>query len=168
MGLSVAVAATFGCTTLQLDYQRLPAPEVLASVQEGVTTRSEVLERLGPPEEFRQPSPFDQARPTSPQRRRILEGGEVFIRDFFTYASERFTTRTFGLLPVGPISTTTTATATVATIIVVVVVVVIGGGWLGLDEGGRRRRRVVAGRALALQALKLGHDGLELAFLARH
>jgi hypothetical protein len=102
LGLSVAVAATFGCTTLQIDYQRLPAPEVLASVQEGVTTRREVLERLGPPEEFRQPSPFDRARSTSPQRRRILEGGEVFIRDFFTYASERYTTRTFGLLPVGP------------------------------------------------------------------
>jgi hypothetical protein len=96
------VAAVFGCTTLEINYQRLPAPEALGSIQEGVTTRSEVLERLGPPEEFRQPSPFDRTRRTSPQRRRILEGGEVFIRDVYTYASERYTLETFGLLPVGP------------------------------------------------------------------
>lgn len=102
LGLSFAVAAVCGCTTFQLDSQRLPAPEAFASIQAGTTTRSEVLQRLGPPEEFRQPSPFDRARPTSPQRRRILEGGEVFIRDSYTYASECYTIRTFGLLPVGP------------------------------------------------------------------
>jgi hypothetical protein len=101
-GLMVALAAVCGCTTLEIDYQRLPAPEALESIQEGITTRSEVLQRLGPPEEFRQPSPFDQARPTSPQRRRVLEAREVFIRDAYTYASERYTVRTFGLLPVGP------------------------------------------------------------------
>ena len=101
-GLSLAVAAAFGCTALEINYQRLPAPEALESIQEGVTTRSEVLQRLGPPEEFRQPSPFDRARPTSPQRRRILEGGEVFIQDIYTYASERYRVETFGLLPVGP------------------------------------------------------------------
>jgi hypothetical protein len=101
-GLSVAVAAACGCTTLQIDYQRLPAPEALESIQAGITTRSEVLLRLGPPEELRKPSPFDRARPTSPQRRRILEGGEVFVRDFYTYASERYRLETFGFLPVGP------------------------------------------------------------------
>ncbi len=101
-GLWVAVAAVSGCTTLQIDYQRLPTPQALESIQEGITTRSEVLQRLGPPEEFRQPSPFDQARSTSPQRRRILEAREVFIRDVYTYASERYTVRTFGLPPVGP------------------------------------------------------------------
>ena len=100
-GLSLAVAAAFGCTTLEINYQRLPAPEALESIQEGITTRSEVLQRLGPPEEFRQPSPFDRARATSPQRRRILEGGEVFIQDIYTYASERYRVETFGLLPVG-------------------------------------------------------------------
>jgi hypothetical protein len=99
--LWVAVAAIFGCTTLEINYQQLPAPEALESIQEGITTRSEVLRQLGPPEEFRQPSPFDRARPTSPQRRRILEGREVFIRDSYTYASERYTVQTLGLLPVG-------------------------------------------------------------------
>lgn len=102
LGLSVAVAAVLGCTTVEIDYQRLPEREALESIQQGITTRSEVLKRLGPPEEFRQPSPFDRARPTSPQRRRILEGGEVFIRDVYVYASERHRIETFGLLPVGP------------------------------------------------------------------
>ena len=102
LGLSVAVAALCGCTTLEINYQRLPEREAFASIQEGITTRSEVLQRLGPPEEFRQPSPFDRTRSTSPQRRRILEGGEVFIQDVYTYASERLRVHTFGLLPVGP------------------------------------------------------------------
>jgi len=101
LGLSVAVAALCGCTTLEINYQRLPEREALASIQEGITTRSEVLQRLGPPEEFRQPSPFDRTRATSPQRRRILEGGEVFIQGIYTYASERYRIETFGLLPVG-------------------------------------------------------------------
>ena len=99
--LWAALAAILGCTTVEISYQRLPAPEALDSIQEGITTRSEVLQRLGPPEEFRQPSPLDRARPTSPQRRRILEGGEVFIQDIYTYASERYRIATFGLLPVG-------------------------------------------------------------------
>jgi hypothetical protein len=101
LGLSVAVAALFGCTTLEINYQGLPASDALESIQEGITTRSELLQRLGPPEEFRQPSPFDRSRPTSPQRRRILEGGEVFFGDVFTYASERHRIETIGLLPVG-------------------------------------------------------------------
>jgi hypothetical protein len=100
-GLWAALAALLGCTTLEINYQGLPAPEAFASIREGITTRSEVLQRLGPPEEFRQPSPFDRARLSSPQRRRILEGGEVFVQDIYTYASERYRIETFGLLPVG-------------------------------------------------------------------
>lgn len=104
LGLSAVVAAALGCTSLQLNYQRVPAPEAFESIQAGITTRNEVLQRLGPPEEFRQPSPFDRARPSNPQRRRVLEGGEVFMRDAgtYTYASERYVLRTFGVLPVGP------------------------------------------------------------------
>jgi hypothetical protein len=101
-GLSVALAAICGCTTVEVEYQRLPTPEALGSIQAGITTRSEVLRRLGPPEEFRRPAPFERARITSPQRRRILESGDVFGRDVYTYASERDTRRNFGLLPTGP------------------------------------------------------------------
>ena len=100
-GLSVAAAVLFGCTTVKLDYQRLPSPEALASIQEGITTRSEVLQRLGPPEELRRPAPFERAPLGSSQRRRILEGGDIFGCDAYTYASERHAIESFGLLPVG-------------------------------------------------------------------
>lgn len=99
-GLSVVAAVLFGCTTVELDYQRLPSPEALASIQRGITTRSEVLQRLGPPEELRRPAPFERAPLGSSQRRRILEGGDIFGRDAYTYASERHVFESFELLPV--------------------------------------------------------------------
>jgi hypothetical protein len=86
---------------VKLDYQRLPSPEALASIQRGITTRSEVLQRLGPPEELRRPAPFERAPLGSSQRRRILEGGDIFGRDAYTYASEQHAIESFGLLPVG-------------------------------------------------------------------
>lgn len=101
-GLLAALTATPGCTTVELSYQRLPTSEALESIQAGITTRSEVLERLGPPEELRRPAPFERGRISSPQRRKILESGDVFGRDSYTYASERDTIRTFGVLPIGP------------------------------------------------------------------
>ena len=97
----MVAAAICGCTTTELNFQRLPPPEELASVQPGVTTRSEVLRRLGPPEEFRRPSAFERARLTSPQHRQIIEAHQIFGRDAYTYASGRRTTRTFAILPVG-------------------------------------------------------------------
>jgi hypothetical protein len=102
VGLSVAVAAVCGCTTFEVNYQRLPTPQALESIQAGTTTRSEVLRRLGPPEELRRPAPFERARPSSPQRRRIVDGGDIFDRSSYTYASERHTVNDFGLLPTGP------------------------------------------------------------------
>lgn len=102
VGLSVAVAAVCGCTTFEVNYQRLPTPQALESIRAGTTTRSEVLRRLGPPEELRRPAPFERARPSSPQRRRIVDGGDIFDRSSYTYASERHTVRDFGLLPTGP------------------------------------------------------------------
>jgi len=102
VGLSVAVAAVCGCTTVEVNYQGLPTPQALESIEAGTTTRSEVLRRLGPPEELRRPAPFDRARSSSPQRRRIVDGGDIFGRSSYTYASERYTFRDFGLLPTGP------------------------------------------------------------------
>jgi hypothetical protein len=100
-GTCLLAVAICGCTTLQLDFQRLPPSEELASVQPGVTTRSEVLQRLGPPEEFRRPSAFERARLTSLQERQTLEAHQIFGRDAYTYASARRTTRSFGILPAG-------------------------------------------------------------------
>lgn len=108
LGLALAAGAMSGCLTLlsgclsiQLDFQRLPPSEALATIEPGRTTRSEVLARLGPPEEMRRPAPFERARFTSPQRRRITETGEIFGDDAYTYAAGRRTLDNVGLLPVG-------------------------------------------------------------------
>jgi hypothetical protein len=101
-GLCAALLFVCGCTTIELEYQSLPAPEALESIQAGITSRSEVLERLGPPEEMRRPAPFERQRPSSPQFRRTIEAGEIFGDGAYTYARERHTIRTFGLLPTGP------------------------------------------------------------------
>ena len=65
----------------------------------GVTTRAEVLRRLGPPEELRRPAVFERARLSTPQHRRILEAGDVFGHDAYTYASARRRLDSAGLLP---------------------------------------------------------------------
>jgi len=101
-GLSAALLAILGCTTIALDYGRLPAPEALESIEPGVTTRSEVLQRLGPPEELRRPAPFERGRLASPHRRRILESGDIFGSAVYTYASSSETRTNVGLLPTGP------------------------------------------------------------------
>jgi hypothetical protein len=101
-GLSAVLLTILGCTTVALDYGGLPAPEALGSIEPGVTTRGEVLQQLGPPEELRRPAPFERGRLASPQRRRILESGDIFGSDVYTYASSRETRTNLGLLPTGP------------------------------------------------------------------
>ncbi len=100
-GAGLALAALCGCTSVVLDFHRLPPEDALRSIEAGVTTRGEVLRRLGPPEEMRQPAGFDRTRKTTPQHRRILEGGDVFGRDAYTYARGRQTLDSFGIFPVG-------------------------------------------------------------------
>jgi len=77
---ALALAALCGtaCTTIEGHFQRLPSEQALRAVEPGVTTRSEVLRLLGPPEEMRRPAVFIERAPTTaPQRRRILEGGDL-------------------------------------------------------------------------------------------
>ncbi len=97
-GLSLALTA---CLSIEMDFQRLPPAEALASIEPGLTTRSEVLTRLGPPDEMRSIPPPERARFTSPQRRRVVEAGEIFGDDAYTYAASRRTIENFGLLPIG-------------------------------------------------------------------
>ena len=100
--LFLAALGGAGCTTIVGDFQRLPSEEVLASIEPGVTTRSEVLRRLGPPEELRRPAVFIERAPTTaPQRRRILEAGDLFSDARYTYATVRLRADRFGLMPVG-------------------------------------------------------------------
>lgn len=102
MAAALAGSPVVGCTSLRIDYHDLGDTSALAAIEPGVTTRAEVLRRLGPPDEMRRPAPVDRARETSPIRRRIIEAGDVFGRDAYTYASGRHTTRAFGILPMGP------------------------------------------------------------------
>ena len=97
-----AALLSVGCSTVQMDFRHLPSPEALRSIRPGATTRSEVLRRLGPPEELRRPANFDRARPTTPQHRRILEEGRIFGDDSYTYASGRRRTTDVDILPYGP------------------------------------------------------------------
>jgi len=91
-----------GCTTIEGHFQHLPSEEALQSIQPGVTTRSEVLRRLGPPEEFRRPAVFIERAPTTaPQRRKILEAGDLFSDDRYTYAMVRLRADRLGIMPVG-------------------------------------------------------------------
>ncbi len=98
----LAAILSVACSTTQLEFRHLPASDALRSIRPGVTTRSEVLHRLGPPEELRRPSNFDRVRTTTPQHRRILEGGRIFGDDVYTYASGRRRSTDVGILPIGP------------------------------------------------------------------
>lgn len=100
--LLAMVLASVGCTNVRIDFESVPPDEAWAAIEPGVTTRAEVIRRLGPPEEMRRLSPFERARGSTPQERRVLEAGEVFGREVYTWASETRTIESFGLLPVGP------------------------------------------------------------------
>lgn len=103
VGAAAALALVVGgCTSVVMDYPGLPPAEALRSIEPGVTTRAQVLGRLGPPEEMRQPAGFDRSRATLPQARRVLEAGEIFDDRAYTYARARSTLSSFGIFPVGP------------------------------------------------------------------
>ncbi len=94
--------ALCACTTVQLDFQALPPAEAFLSLRPGVTTRDEVLHRLGPPDELRRPSNFDRARFITPQHRRVLEGGRLFDARTWTWATGVRRSRSFQIVPGGP------------------------------------------------------------------
>lgn len=91
--------ATSACAVIELDFQRLPPEDAFLQVQPGETNRSQVLELLGPPEEFRRPGAAEWPRRSSPWTYKILEGGDVFGRDVYTYARERRRDTRIGILP---------------------------------------------------------------------
>jgi len=102
VALVLAALLGAGCTTIEGRFQHLPSEEALRSIEPGVTTRSEVLRRLGPPEELRRPAVFIERAPTTaPQRRKILEAGDLFSDDRYTYATVRLRADRLGIMPVG-------------------------------------------------------------------
>lgn len=92
-------ATALGCIDAQVDFQRLPTDEQLAAIQPGRTTRAEVLQRLGPPEEVRQRGAGEGMRRLDGRQSRA-EAGNVFGNSTWTWASERRTERIVGVLPV--------------------------------------------------------------------
>lgn len=94
-----AALVLVSCVQVDLRYEPLRQRERFAEIEEGVTTRSDVLHLVGPPEEFRIPPVIGFGRTSSPQRRQVIEGGDVFGRDRFTYISEHRRVGTFGILP---------------------------------------------------------------------
>ena len=98
----LAAFAGVGCTSTRMDFHTLPSAEAFASIQPGVTTRSQVLQALGPPEEMRRLANFDRARRTTPQHRRVLEGGDVFGTRAYTYAAGQRSTFELEIVPFGP------------------------------------------------------------------
>jgi len=87
------------CAVLDVRFQRLPAAESFRKVTPGETDRSQVLALLGPPEEFRRPGVAEGMRMSTPWQPKIVEAGDVFGRDVFTYATERRRVTRAGLLP---------------------------------------------------------------------
>jgi hypothetical protein len=84
-GLSVA-AVLFGCTTVKLDYQRLPSPEALAD-----PTRHHDPERGSPAARLPKSCgdlPFERAPLGSPSAAGSRGRGHL-RRDAYTYASEQ-------------------------------------------------------------------------------
>jgi hypothetical protein len=101
LGLLASGLLVAGCIELRFDFQRLPPEAAFAAIQPGLTTRAEVLEALGPPEEVRQPALGEEMRRRDPRRLRLLAAGEVFDEGAWTWAAERRSERIVGLLPVG-------------------------------------------------------------------
>jgi hypothetical protein len=97
---ALALCLASGCAHFEVEYQSLPAHESFEAIRPGETTRSDVLRLVGPPEEYRRPSPGEEARRLSPQQLKIVESGDVFGRGVYTYATERWTDRRWGILPV--------------------------------------------------------------------
>jgi len=89
-----------GCIDTRIHFRHLPPSEQFVSIQPGVTTRAEVLRRLGPPDEVRQPAPGEAARRLDSRERRIIEAGEIFDNTVWTWATEERSERIVGLLPV--------------------------------------------------------------------
>ena len=95
----VACLTTSACAVFDVRFQRLPPVEAFEAVTPGETDRSQVLALLGPPDEFRRPAVGEGLRLSAPWGPKIVEAGDVFGRDVFSYASERRRATRAGIFP---------------------------------------------------------------------
>jgi len=77
----------------------LPGPGAVAAVEAGRTTRAQVLQLLGPPDEFRQPELAAALPAAASQATRVLEERDVFHRASFTWVRSRRADRVWLLWP---------------------------------------------------------------------
>lgn len=79
-----------GCVTAHMTFGRpLAEPAVVARIEPGVTTRAELLDWLGPPDELLSPMPTERARIDDPVVRRVLVERDLFRRRLLTWEYER-------------------------------------------------------------------------------
>ncbi len=98
----LAACALAGCFQLHVEYQNPPPAAAFGQIKRGETTRSEVLAKLGPPEEVRLPGPGEGGRRADPRVHRLLRGGDVFGNRDWTWSTEHLHVRAWGIFPVGP------------------------------------------------------------------
>jgi len=101
LGAAVALALLPGCYALDRVWLGNPIPDeqAVAALQPGRTTRAEVIERLGPPDEYSQPALFAELSAEDCRAIRVFEEHDVFHRAAFTWVRERRDDRVWFLWP---------------------------------------------------------------------
>jgi len=81
-----------GCLFSSITFgSELPDDQAVAAIEPGRTHFQQVLQLLGPPEEYAQPTPFLGLRAWDPQEQRVLEERDVFRRRNWLWIRERRT-----------------------------------------------------------------------------
>lgn len=100
--LFLLLLALSGCIQIRSEFQTLPPAADFERIHPGTTTRAEVLQVLGPPDEVRGLAPGESLRRIDARHARVLEGRQVFGDERWSWARELRTERIVGLLPAGP------------------------------------------------------------------
>jgi len=102
IGPCLAALLLSGCIQVRVEFQTLALESAFESIEPGVTSRSEVLRLLGPPDQVRVPAAGEGLRRLDGREARLFEGRQVFGDRRWSWARELRTERIVGLLPVGP------------------------------------------------------------------
>jgi hypothetical protein len=87
--LLLLAALAGGCVSVDARFGHAPPAAALATVRPGSTTRAELLDLLGPPEEYVGPGLHLGLRAHDPQAQRVLEERDLFGREVLTWLLER-------------------------------------------------------------------------------
>ena len=102
VGLCLVALLLAGCIDVRIEFQTLPSVADFARIEPGATSRAELLQLLGPPDEVRGPALGEGLRRLDGREARVLEGRQVFGDERWSWARELRSERIIGLLPVGP------------------------------------------------------------------